>query len=219
MPSRLGARSPFASASAGAPEMFDGNGMGYNRFAGGDAEEEEAAEPRRRRRGGGDEEAEAEVFVGQVKSYASQQGYGFIDCEETFARYSSDVFLHKNQVEEKMKRVAKGDKVRFCVTMNKAGRPQARDVDRYVDSSVVPPTKTFVGRVKGFREDLGYGFLSCEDTRNIFSGDIFIHRNQYAPAELEPGCLATFTIEVNTQGRPQARNVARYVPQGEELEP
>jgi len=155
-----------------------------------------------------------EWFVGEVKSYAPQQGYGFIQCEDTFTKFNSDVFLHRKQVEEgPLKRVARGDKVRFSITMNKAGRPQARNVERYVEGGWVPSTKSFLGRVKGFREDLGYGFIACEDTRNIFNADIFLHRNQYEAAGLVQGALATFTVEVNAKGRPQARNVTRFVPE------
>ena len=38
----------------------------------------------------------AMTFVGVVKSANQSQGYGFIDCKETHAVYSRDVFLHKS---------------------------------------------------------------------------------------------------------------------------
>lgn len=180
--------------------MMDGEGVSYARFEGSTLVEVE--------------KVEEEWYVGEVKSFAPVQGYGFIQCEDTFARFNSDVFLHKRQVEEgPLKRVQKGDKVRFSVEMNKAGRPQARNVERYNDGAWVSPEKSFLGRVKGFREDLGYGFIACEDTRNIFNSDIFLHRNQYESAGLVQGAMATFTVEVNDKGKPQARNVARFVPE------
>eukprot|EP00415_Alexandrium_ostenfeldii_P004869 UN4869 len=106
----------------------------------------------------------------------------------------------------------KGDPVRFSVTMNKAGRPQARNVFRHVGEVWVPPTKNFVGRVKAFSKEKGFGFIECDDTRHIFNSDIFLHWKQFEEAGLEKGCLATFTVEVNAKGRPQARNVARFTP-------
>lgn len=162
--------------------------------------------------GSQDDAPQEETFVGQVKSYAPQQGYGFIECQDTFDKYKSDVFLHKNQVENgPLKRVSKGDSVRFSVEMNKKGRPQARNLQRHVPFGV-PPEKTFVGRVKAFSPAKGFGFIACDDTRNIFNSDIFLHKIQFETAGLEMGCLATFTVEVNAKGRPQARNVARFTP-------
>merc|ERR1719367_1567394 len=93
---------------------------------------------------------ELDWFVGKIKSYAPQQGYGFIECRETFDKYSSDVFLHKNQVQEgKLMKVTRGDSVRFSVEIKKeGGRPQARNVTWY--TGWVEPSRIFEGRVKTY---------------------------------------------------------------------
>merc|ERR1719323_2213478 len=125
-----------------------------------------------------------EWFIGKIKSYAPMQGYGFIECDDTFQVYESDVFLHRMQVQDgRLGRPQKGDTVRFSVEMNKKGRPQARNVDRYVEGGPwVPATKSFVGRVKSYSDKQGFGFIACEDTKIVFKSDIFIHKIQYEEA-------------------------------------
>eukprot|EP00392_Amoebophrya_sp_AT5.2_P007937 g7956.t1 len=39
-------------------------------------------------------------FLGVIKSYSRQKGYGFVACEETHALYGRDVFMHQKVVED-----------------------------------------------------------------------------------------------------------------------
>lgn len=157
-----------------------------------------------------DAEEEQEWFVGQVKSYAPSSGYGFIECEDTYRQYGTDVFLHKTQVEQGLSNKArKGDAVRFCVTMNKAGRPQALAAEPFVATPFVAPTRSFVGRVKRYNAAQGFGFIACEETQSIFNSDVFLHKQQFEDAGLKLGTQVTFSVEVSARGQPQARNVTR----------
>jgi len=62
-------------------------------------------------------------YVGQLKSFSSTSGYGFIGCPETFELYGRDVFVHQNQAEG----LALGEQVEFGLIV-KNGQPQAHDV-------------------------------------------------------------------------------------------
>eukprot|EP00930_Biecheleria_cincta_P024426 TRINITY_DN17485_c0_g1_i1.p1 TRINITY_DN17485_c0_g1~~TRINITY_DN17485_c0_g1_i1.p1 ORF type:complete len:247 (-),score=48.57 TRINITY_DN17485_c0_g1_i1:179-919(-) len=123
-------------------------------------------------------------FVGSIKSYSTAKGFGFIQCNESFSEYQADVFLHQNQVKYFLGGKAyEGDKVRFNLEMNKQGKPQARNVEPISDTPKVSPSKNFVGRVKDYDAEKGYGFIGCEETHNIFKSDIFLHKNQAAGLE------------------------------------
>lgn len=63
---------------------------------------------------------------GKVKSYNEEKGFGFIACDEVFAEFKRDVFLHKNQADG----LKAGDKVIFLLEMNAKGNPQARGVKK-----------------------------------------------------------------------------------------
>mmetsp|Transcript_103024 Transcript_103024/g.332023 ORF Transcript_103024/g.332023 Transcript_103024/m.332023 type:complete len:688 (-) Transcript_103024:83-2146(-) len=65
-----------------------------------------------------------ELHTGEIKSFNTMKGYGFIECPELFVRFGRDVFLHESQFEGK--RV--GDRVKFKLQV-KNDQPQARDVN------------------------------------------------------------------------------------------
>ncbi|CAE8702738.1 unnamed protein product, partial [Polarella glacialis] len=75
-----------------------------------------------------------ETFVGTIKSIHVENGYGFVECEETHARYDRDVFLHKSHFHN----FKVGDAVRFKVTVEK-GKPKCREL-----SAAVAAAKTSV---------------------------------------------------------------------------
>lgn len=59
-------------------------------------------------------------FTGAIKSFNPVNGFGFIDCPETFARFNRDVFLHHTQMGD----CVLGQQVAF----SSRGQPQARAV-------------------------------------------------------------------------------------------
>lgn len=152
-------------------------------------------------------------YEGSVKSFNMGEGFGFIRCDELFKKYQADVFLHKSQVEKHLgSRAMQGDEVRFLVGLNQAGKPQARNVERRVGSHWVDFSKVYVGSVKDYRQEKGFGFISCPETHFIFQSDIFLHKNEVEKNGLTKGNRVTFSIQVNKNNRPQARNVERLVP-------
>ncbi|CAK0822082.1 unnamed protein product, partial [Prorocentrum cordatum] len=81
-------------------------------------------------------EPDLQAHVGRVKTFSSAMGYGFISCDETWARYQKDVFLHNKQAAEAG--IAVGDTVRFTVELKDGGRPQARDVQKASEAAPAP---------------------------------------------------------------------------------
>jgi len=63
-------------------------------------------------------------FKGQIKSFADNNGYGFIDCPEIKAMGYQDVYLHGNQ----KKGYKVGQMVKFTGVINKVGKPEAKDL-------------------------------------------------------------------------------------------
>merc|ERR1719512_672183 len=90
-----------------------------------------------------DEEADGEraqaddagaEYEGQIKSYSSRRGYGFIDCPELAQRFGRDVFIHQSQFEG----LHVLDRVTFRIQM-KNGQPQASDVTPVEGQRQMPP--------------------------------------------------------------------------------
>jgi len=65
-------------------------------------------------------------YKGRIQSFSEQQGFGFIDCEETLQAFKREVFIHRVQMAESGLWV--GQDVMFEVHLNKNGCPQARNV-------------------------------------------------------------------------------------------
>lgn len=59
-----------------------------------------------------------------IKSFSSESGYGFIECEDTYKEHRKDVFVHKKELGD----FTKGMQVTFICELNKDGKPQARDI-------------------------------------------------------------------------------------------
>jgi len=69
--------------------------------------------------------ATAHYYLGTLKSYSVKSGYGFLQCEQSFAEYGVDVFVHKNVVKTPWHL---GQAVEFMVMLNNRSQPQAIDV-------------------------------------------------------------------------------------------
>merc|ERR1719350_1242247 len=63
-------------------------------------------------------------FMGVIKSFNPNNGYGFIDCPDLKAIYFHDVFLHHQQLGE----FSVGDTVQFTAYLDNSGKPQGKDL-------------------------------------------------------------------------------------------
>jgi len=79
------------------------------------------------------EENESDIYIGSLKSYSADKGFGFIECEAATKLYSRDVFVHRAEF------LAAGcppigSQVKFCIVLNARQQPQCVGlaVDRFV---------------------------------------------------------------------------------------
>lgn len=71
----------------------------------------------------------------------------------------------------------------------------------------VPPGK-YVGRIKSFNKEKGFGFIDCPEARSKFGRDVFIHKAQVGIMDV--GSEVTFVVEMNRDKMPQARDAAKF---------
>mmetsp|Transcript_106311 Transcript_106311/g.266301 ORF Transcript_106311/g.266301 Transcript_106311/m.266301 type:complete len:304 (-) Transcript_106311:159-1070(-) len=67
-------------------------------------------------------------------------------------------------------------------------------------------TGRFEGRIKSFNAKQGFGFIECAEAHAIFGRDVFLHKAQIG--DLKVGTQVTYSVEMNKQGMPQARELA-----------
>jgi len=146
-------------------------------------------------------------FVGVIKSFNKAAGFGFISCDETHTIFGRDVFLHNSHRQGQ----DMGDVVSFSIEMVR-NQPRAKDLQTIGNVQDIPstaklkdPNQSFLGLVKSYSFDKGFGFIACEETFPIYGLDIFLHRNQ--ADGIDVGDTVRFNVEVNNKGQPQARNV------------
>lgn len=78
-------------------------------------------------------------YQGRIKSFNADKGFGFIACDETYAVFNRDVFLHKAHIGD----MTVGTEVRFTVATNKQGMPQAKELEP--TGTLAPSTAAFGG--------------------------------------------------------------------------
>jgi len=179
---------------------------------------------------------EDKVYRGKVRSFNSNQGFGFIECEQAKTQFERDVFLHQQQVNDHNLKV--GDTIEFKVHLNLKRQPQSRDITRissaegklaessssspitiskHEDGSMVPPppgSSRFQGRIRSYNNTQGFGFIASDQALTVFGHqDVFIHKSQL-PAKCQPGCNVEFDVQMS-KNKPQARNVTN-IDTGEE---
>lgn len=97
-------------------------------------------------------------FIGMIKSFNREKGYGFISCQDTSRIYDCDVFLHQHQASG----FQEGQHVRFVVVCNDKGQPQARDVEECIFSGVI---RSFDGQSRCIS-------ISCPVTFRMYGSDV-----------------------------------------------
>merc|ERR1719291_313454 len=69
--------------------------------------------------------ASGDRYAGTVKKFDQAKGFGFIECADLQQMYGRDVWVHHQQLNN----FNVGDEVTFDMVLNKAGHPQAIDLD------------------------------------------------------------------------------------------
>lgn len=112
------------------------------------------------------------TYSGTIKSLNRGSGFGFISCDETYAIFHRDIFLHINDMVD----FNAGDIVQFNIDMV-GGNPQARNVRplrRKPGNTEDPLGVRYKGTIKSMNMEKGFGFISCPET----NCDVFLHKNQ-----------------------------------------
>jgi len=148
--------------------------------------------------------------TGTVKSFSAAQGYGFISCAETFAKYGRDVFIHKDQLAD----AVVGDEVSFFVELNSAGHPKAHGLTKLrgrpetakadLNSSGEPPLEVHTGFIKIVNQSKQCGFIECHVLHSRFERDVFF------PLPLLPEARKGDAVQFNVRirnGQPQATSL------------
>lgn len=170
--------------------------------------------PKRQRHGA----AGKNFYTGKIVSFNPSKGWGYINCQELFATYQKDVFLHQDYMAEGSAFDA-GDMVSFSVELNEKGMPQARDI-RAVGSH---PTQAiadqgqpldadgveYTGKVVSFNPAKGWGYIKCPELLARFQKDVFLHRDYFEEGfSVAKDDTVSFTVEVReTDGMPRARAI------------
>eukprot|EP00929_Paragymnodinium_shiwhaense_P002164 TRINITY_DN102374_c0_g1_i1.p1 TRINITY_DN102374_c0_g1~~TRINITY_DN102374_c0_g1_i1.p1 ORF type:complete len:395 (-),score=75.55 TRINITY_DN102374_c0_g1_i1:152-1336(-) len=162
-------------------------------------------------------------FVGSLKSFNKRTGYGFIECEQTYNIWKTDVYIHKNMIPTPWKI---GQFVEFAAVQNPKGQPQAQDVmwmpidvvppkpkgegdvdKKGDDAAPVPKILMHIGTLKSYNTSQGYGFLSSDPVFSKHHCDVYLDRSQLPQnVPWAMGQVVEFELVYNRKGQPQARN-------------
>lgn len=152
-------------------------------------------------------------YRGHVKCFDEGRGFGFIICDEAQEKFKHDVFVHQKQLNG----FRPGDAVMFRVNLNKQGKPQATALREDKQAGQLPwgsgdPQDASVedmmdgvfhrGVIKCFDPDKGFGFITCDETADLYGSDVFVHMRQLNG--FSTGDTVFFRVKLNGKRRPQA---------------
>jgi len=145
-----------------------------------------------------------------------------IQCGQTEQMYGKDIFFVANVVPGGS--VNQGDQVRFSIKMEAKG-PAAASMTRLVAASpgygapipaygapVAAPVPmsagNFVGTIKSFNKEKGWGMIQCGQTEQMYGKDIFFVANVVPGGSVNQGDQVRFSIKMEAKG-PAAASMAR----------
>lgn len=139
--------------------------------------------------------------VGTVKSFNLQKGYGMISCAATEHQYGKDVFFTSAACPSGIPRT--GDQVNFSVRMEDKG-PAASEVQpafaAYAAHHGSPNGQRYVGAVKSFNNQKGFGMISCAATERVYGKDVFFTAQACPAGVPEQGAQVQFSVRMENQG-------------------
>lgn len=150
-----------------------------------------------------------EVLCGSIKSFDEEKGWGFVTGEAILKLYGKDVFISKAALHGQA--VSQGDQVMFTVEMGMKG-PMAGSVTVLPGGTLVvegTPGNVFTGTIKSFNVEKGWGFITSEETTNLFGKDLFLHKRELGSLDPPPnaGDQVQFSVQLSDKGRPEAARV------------
>ncbi|CAE7214745.1 unnamed protein product [Symbiodinium sp. CCMP2456] len=162
--------------------------------------------------------AEAKAYVGVVARLIKSSAalIGAIQAQEL----PTNVQILKDQLGS----MKIGDSVVFKVAQNQLGIPQVSfarklealtqerqrlmEVEAPLPAPGTPESDVeYLGFVTSFQPELGFGFLSCAQTRQLYGQEVVIHRDQFTDLNVSDG--VHFKVALNAKHQPIARKVRK----------
>jgi len=132
------------------------------------------------------------IYKGRVK-VVHEKGHAFVECHAVSKKYDRDVYFDAEELE--FGQLCVGKEVYFVLRHNQKNQPVGQ---------IVPPHGAFVGTLKEYNVDKGFGFVECSDSHRLFDTDVFIHKNEVDLMNAAIGDEVTFAVQLNAKGQPQA---------------
>lgn len=156
-------------------------------------------------------------YLGVIKSYNPEKGFGFIACDPLRAEYDGDVFLSQKHVGD----FQVGGEVKFTAYLF-GGKLQCKDL--HDATGQVGPQQgasnkgggkaasandrelgTFVGMIKSYNTDKGFGFIDSPELKaQGYDKDAFLSSDGYQGHEV--GAIVSFTAYLRDSNL-RARNL------------
>jgi len=159
------------------------------------------------------------TYVGTVKSWNPDKGWGHLECEQTHATFGKDVFVMKSQL-KLINVLTKGEQVSFEVTDSGRG-PEANNVMPMTQPSVAyanqaqyygqpagAATGQYVGVVKNWNKEKGWGMIESEQITQLYAKDMFFMKSQVQGNTAAKGWHVRFDVIQGTKGF-EATNVVQ----------
>merc|ERR1712203_1224150 len=91
----------------------------------------------------------AQRYVGEITAFYPEKHFGFIKCDEVYARYDIDTYLSEYEIKE----FTVGSRISFRIVLNKNGRPQARDLEAADVELVSSETVEYGEALRAYQEN------------------------------------------------------------------
>lgn len=65
------------------------------------------------------------------------------------------------------------------------------------------------GQIKSFIEAKNYGFVECEELKQEYGCDVFMHGKEFVERNLQVGDYVSFEVGLNSRGKPQALDICK----------
>lgn len=142
------------------------------------------------------------VYYGKIKQFKEDKGWGHISCPQTHEIYGKDMFLLRSALNGTV--VKEGDYIQFGVTLGLKG-PEAANVRvlGHMDEHQI-----YMGSIKMYNEEKGWGFIECNETRLLYNKDVFIHKKDLSGHAPSVGETVQFTVTISESGRPEGSSLS-----------
>jgi len=149
-----------------------------------------------------------EHVCGRIKSFDERNGWGFVEGDAIHQLYGKDIFVSKASLQGQI--VSPGDQVKLSLEMGIKG-PMAVNIQVLPQGSFSAegtPGTVYMGTIKSFNSEKGWGFVTSDETEQIFGKDIFLHKREVC-VDMEPvaGMEVQFFVQLSVGGRPEATGV------------